>query len=197
MRTTLAGNRARVSFENLVAEVEKLRLAQRSVCINPIRERERGPNRHHRTCTSSAESAAVKKRSARRVGGKTNESRASSHDGTSLHVMRGEHRKMQADEMHFSTEVVARSFHDEVFTDIVERGSRRSFEHAWATAKRFASRRSEVARQARHGIDRRKKIRDDPSKPPRRRETARCSVAQSTGGNSSRLGGANGIRKSP
>jgi hypothetical protein len=91
----------------------------------------------------------VKKRSARRVGGKTNESRASSHDGTSFHDVRGKCRKTRADEMRFSMEVVARFFHGEVFTDFAERGSRRNFEHAWAAAKRFASRRIEEARQAR------------------------------------------------
>ena len=42
-------NRARVSyFENSVAEVEKLRLAQGSACINPIRGREREPSRRNR-----------------------------------------------------------------------------------------------------------------------------------------------------
>jgi hypothetical protein len=37
----------------------------------------------------------------------------------------------------------------------------------------------------------------DPPEPPRRRETAGCSIVRPTGGNSSRTGGVCGIRKSP
>jgi len=139
----------------------------------------------------------VKKRSARRVGGKTNDSQASSHDGTSFHDVRGKRRKTRADEMRFSMEVVARFFHGEVFTDFAERGSRRNFDMRGPL--RRDSQAGASKRRDRHDSDPIKidfSI-DDPSQPPQRRETAGCSIAQSTGGNSSKLSGANGIRKSP
>lgn len=74
--------RARVSyFENFVTEVEGLRLAQRSTCINQTSGCARGPSRGNRVCKRNATSQRRNGAVRRHVGGKTNESRTGSRHG--------------------------------------------------------------------------------------------------------------------
>jgi hypothetical protein len=73
------GYRARVSYiENLVTEIEGLRLAQRSIRINKTSGCVRGPSRGNRVCKRNAISQRRNGAVRRHVGGKTNESRTGS-----------------------------------------------------------------------------------------------------------------------
>jgi len=171
----------------LVAEVERLRLAQRSARIKPIRGRERGPNRDNRVCKKQHGIVAVKGRSARPGGGKT----ASVEQARVMGDLVQRCARSVSQDASWRNALFdgrrARSRCGETFTGLATKRSRRR-EGVWANAKGFVSRYIRAARQARHWFDwrraRRNKTppRSGEKQTPRRQSTrATFSVVKTLG----------------
>jgi len=108
-RTTLAKACSCVVFENSLQKSRGCVWPREAFAINPIRGRERGPNRDNRVCPKQHGIVAVKGRSARPAGGKTSGAEQARTGPDHAPPARDRRRKTSVDEMHLSMEVVSDS----------------------------------------------------------------------------------------
>jgi len=210
VRTTLANTCSCVVFENSLQKSRGCVRPREAFAINPIRGRERGPSRDSRVCPKQHGIVAVKGRSARPTGGKTSGAERARRGTDHAPPLRGSRRKTEAVEMHLSMEVVSdqervRSSRTPPVTDLgaasVCEPMRRDPQAGTPTRRDGHDIGSVDGERggttSHHARARSKRQRVDPPEPPRRRETAGCSIVRPTGGNSFRAGGKGGTGKIP
>jgi len=186
-----------VVFENSLQKSRGCVWPKEATAINKIRRRERGPSRDNRACQKQHGIVAVKGRSARPSGGKTRGAKRDRAEWPTRQAVRGRCRETSVVEMHLSMEVASER------TGV--RSSRSSPRSGLGAipgvgfgGEILEAGNARVVRQARHRVDwEGREAESHPPEPPRRRETAGCSIVRPTGGNSSRAGGMGGTDKIP